>query len=271
MAHGAMCKMRLATGDDVQRYLNITGNSLAKYCAGLKSSRLKLITVAFAGTFNNGYQEIGAPNAIFDGTSVPAAVYVDSSSADDAAGGTGTQEVTIIGLDENDHIVAVPVATGGTTGTSSVIKFKRIFHAYASKWGAGNDTVGTMYIQDDVAGTAKFLTIVATYNETEGSAVFCPDGAMVTVACVSLVITTSANANAALLVKHSAINVNGVGADPELMYREYRTTTSSGGTHEVCVGINSCQEGAKITLSETYKGAAEDGQMIAHILVIEDE
>jgi len=272
MAHGALTKMRLATGDDVMRHLEVDGSpGLAKYCSGIKSSRLKLITVSWAGTFNNGYQEIGAPNAIFDGTGTAAVVYVDSTSGDDAAGGAGTQEVTIIGLDENDHIVAVPVATGGTTGTSSVVKFKRIFHAYASAWGAGNDTVGDMYIQDDVTGTAKFLKMAATYNETEGSAVFCPVGALVTLESLYLVMTSSANANAALLIKHSAINVNGVGADPEFMYMEHRTTISAGGLKEMDPGFNSCQEGAKITLSETYKGAAEDGQMIAHILVIEDE
>ena len=271
MAHGALCKMRLVTGDDVIRHLEISGSPITDFCKKVNSSRLKLITISYAGTFSAGYAEISAPHGVFDGSATAAVVYVDSTSAEDAAGGDGTQEVTIIGLDEFDKIVAVPVATGGTTGTSSVTKFKRIFHAYASAWGSGNDTVGTMYIQDDVAGTAKFLSMAVTKNETEGSAVFCPAGALATIESLYLVITTSANANAALLIKHSAINVNGVGADPELMYMEHRTVTSAGGLKEMDPGLNSCQEGAKMTFSETFMGAAEDGQVIIHMLVIEDE
>ena len=269
MAHGALCKMRLATGDNVMSHLLVSGSTLHKYCSSIDSSRLKLITITWAGTFNNGYQEISAPNNVFDGTGTAAVVYVDSTSAEDAAGGDGTQEVTIIGLDENDKIVAVAVATGGTTGTSSVTKFKRIFHAYASAWGSGNDTVGTMYIQDDIAGTVKHLSMAATANETEGSAVFCPSGALVTLEHLSIVMTTSALAKAAIMVKHAAINVNGVGADPELMYKEHRCSIGSDGTFEMDAGLNTCQDGAKITFSETYISSVEDGLVNIHVLVIE--
>jgi len=268
MAHGAKCLMRLESGEEVLRHLTLAGHdNITNMMSGVERSTLHMITMGWAGTCHNGYQEISAPNAIFNGTVTPAVVYVDSTSGDDTAAGTGTQEVTIIGILEDGTIGKVAVETGGTTGQSSVIKFQRILHAYASRWGAGNDSVGDIYIQDDVTGTTKYLKMAATFNETEGAAIFLPTGYKAILENISFTMTSSANANSAILVKASAININGMGADPDFLYNEWRTVISSGGIHTSHPVIRMANAGAKITFSETYKGAAEDGLFQVHILI----
>jgi len=267
MAHGALCMMRLASGDSVLEHLELAGEPTKEFMGRVDRDTLHLISIAWAGTFNNGYKEISAPNAIFDGTVTPAVVYVDSTSGDDTAAGDGVQQVTIIGILEDGTLGTVAVETGGTTGQSSVTKFQRIFHAYASRWGSGNDPVGDIYIQDDATGTVKYLKMAAGTNETEGAEIFLPTGYKAVLDTIALTMTSSANANSAILVKASGININGMGADPEYLYNEWRTVISSGGVHASHTDVRLAQAGAKITFSETYKGSAEDGLFHVHILI----
>ena len=261
MAHGTQCLMRLDSGNGAVRNMELISPEFHRYLTPLISAgkTFSLFKIKYAGTFSNGYAEISAPNAVFDGTTTPAVVYVDSSSAVDDAAGTGVQAVTIIGWDENDAFVKVAVATGGTTGQSSVTKFKRIFHAYASAWGANNDAEGDIYVQDDVTGTNKYLKIAAGSNESEGSALFFPTGCNFALVQVSLTMTSSGNANAAILVKYALTNAGGFGADPDLAYMEFRATIGIGGQMAQCTCTKLASAGAKVTFSETYKGAAEDG------------
>lgn len=272
MAAGALCKMRLVTGSDVLQHIEISNTNLAKFVAKFETSRLKLLTIAYAGAFSNGYTEISAPNAILDGVATPIIVYAISSSAsDDSAADDHAQTVTVIGLDENDVITTDTIALNGVAQVAGVVKWQRVFHAYVSAWGTGgSDAAGNITITN-TGQTATYLTIAATYNESDGAAIFCPTGALVTMESVFLVMTDAATANAAILVKNSAINVNGVGADPDLMYMEHRATIGNSGIMDMDGGINTCQTGAKITFSETYMGAVENGLTHIHVLVIEDE
>lgn len=261
MVHGTQTFMRFASGDAALRKIQLTcGNvfSIAKTQYN-KGKGVYLFELRYTAAFSNGYAEIGAPNAVFDGTSTAAVVYVDSTSANDSSTGVGAQEVTILGIDENDNFVAVAVATGGTTGQSSVTKFKRIFHAYVSAAGANNDAEGDIYVQDDATGTTKYLKIAAGTVESEGSALFVPTGIQFSVALKRLIVVTAANATAALLVKAAAINTTSVGGDPDLAYIPIRATSASGDVVEQATGPATAVSGCKLTFSETYTGNQESG------------
>lgn len=375
MAHGTLCKMRLATGSDAVQLIKTANSTLKDLVQSVASTRIKLLSVIYAGTFSNGYAEISAPNAVFDGTSVSVPLGIVSADAKDTAAGVGVKTIKLITLGSNDKLELITITMGGATVITEDSFPKRILHAYMATVGTENDAAGNITIyrrafdsMTDIAATSSaadsgltaatpyywkvntdaggvteytittgtdvtwaavlilmnaemaseaatatitdgylritsdagtsvattagstgtdllataggttaantakedYLQIGAAANESEGAAIFCPNGAIVTMESLYLVMTSSANANAAILVKHAAINVDDAGADPDLMYMEHRAVISSGGIMDMEPGLHSCQTGAKITFSETYKGAAEDGQTILHTLVIED-
>lgn len=92
------------------------------------------------------------------------AVRVKAGDADDTAGGSGAQEITVQGIDANGDLVSEAIATNGlSAGANSSTSFIRIFRAWVSKSG----TYGTQstashaaaIVIENAAGTEDWLTI----------------------------------------------------------------------------------------------------------------
>jgi hypothetical protein len=71
---------------------------------------------------------------------------VSSSSADDAALGTGARTVSVQGLDQNYNEVAETVTLTGQTEVLTTNTFIRVFRAFVITAGSGGTAAGTIYV-----------------------------------------------------------------------------------------------------------------------------
>ena len=71
---------------------------------------------------------------------------VSSSSANDAALGTGAQTVSVQGLDQNYNEVAETVTLTGQTEVLTTNTFIRVFRAFVITAGSGGTAAGTIYV-----------------------------------------------------------------------------------------------------------------------------
>jgi hypothetical protein len=105
----------------------------------------------------------GAPETIIQqgGTytylTSPSTVYVTSSSANDAAAGTGARTVTIQGLDVNYNPIEETLTVGGAVGTA---QFLRIFRAFVASAGSVGTNVGIVSVTTGAGGSGTLLTTI---------------------------------------------------------------------------------------------------------------
>jgi hypothetical protein len=71
---------------------------------------------------------------------------VSSSSADDAALGTGARTVSVQGLDQNYNEVAETITLNGQTEVLTTNTFIRVFRAFVITAGSGGTAAGTIYV-----------------------------------------------------------------------------------------------------------------------------
>lgn len=176
MAHGAACKMRLweFSGKLVSNGAQASAYKVAQELHAMGYRGIQIIQLDFSQAMpGTSLTELNIPNALFDGTVTAAALFIDSTSADDAAAGAGATQVTIIVQNTSGKLVNFPKAPTGTTGVSTTTTWKRLLHAFVS---GGVDAAGDIYVQDDAAGTTKYLKIAAGAVESEGSLIRVPSG-----------------------------------------------------------------------------------------------
>jgi hypothetical protein len=70
---------------------------------------------------------------------------ISSSSADDAAAGTGARTIAIFGLDANYNEINETVTLNGQTAVNTTNSFLRIFRMYVVTAGSGATAAGTIY------------------------------------------------------------------------------------------------------------------------------
>jgi hypothetical protein len=96
---------------------------------------------------------------------------ISSSSADDAADGTGARTIAIFGLDANYNKINETVTLNGETEVNTTNSFLRIFRMYVVTAGSGATAAGTIY-----AGTGTVTSgvpeniygmITLTANQTQ--------------------------------------------------------------------------------------------------------
>lgn len=142
-----------------------------------------IFEIRYSAAASAAAAEIGAAadNAL-DGTTTPVLVYVDCAADTDKDAATGhVRKVRIIGLSVasaqnyiNGTETAVYsieevnlTAAGGTTAVITTRYYVRLIHFYASDWGSGGaDASNAIYVQDDAAGTTKYLTIAQNFNDS---------------------------------------------------------------------------------------------------------
>jgi len=163
MAAGAAVRVRLHTYRDSEVQL---ADFFHKIKDNLLYHNVKEIEITYEAALTAGTgTAISIADNVMDGTTTLAKVFVDSTSASD------TGSITIIGLDNSvpAQLVSEAIVMTGTTGKTSVNTYTRLIHAYLS---AGNDAVGTIYVQDDAGGTTKYLTIAAGATESDGCKIY---------------------------------------------------------------------------------------------------
>lgn len=217
-----------------------------------------MIGIRYQGQFSSSETEIAPPDNVFDGTSTPAKVYVVSDNASD------TQDLTLLGLDENDNITTETITLTGTTAVQSSTKWKRIFHAYVI-----TNATGTITVQDDAAGTTIYLTIAATHQESNGAAFWVPSGYAVFVSRSDLVMTTKAGTNSTLDVNVYYTGFGG-GDNPDLDFEHIRVGNTGNKDMEkpTCVWISEGESYSKVTLKEYYSNTAETGLFQINFVIL---
>ncbi len=151
----------------------------------------RMFEIRYSGTCSAAAAQIGAAadNAL-NGTTTPVLVYADSASADDTDSAVkNVRKVRLIGIsvasaqayingEENEVYSVEEINMNGTTAVVSTRYYLRVIHVYASDWGsAASVAAGAITIQDDAAGTTKYLTIALGANESNnGGLIYVAEG-----------------------------------------------------------------------------------------------
>jgi len=96
---------------------------------------------------------------------------ISSSSANDAAAGTGARTILITGLDANYNEISETVTLNGQTEVNTVNSYLRIFSMIVATAGSGATAAGTIYagtgtVTSGVPATV-YATIVPPANQTQ--------------------------------------------------------------------------------------------------------
>jgi hypothetical protein len=105
-------------------------------------------------------------------------VRVVSSSANDAAAGSGARTIIITGLDANYNVQNETITLNGTTPVASVNTFSRVHTARISTSGSSNAAfnAGTITISHNTTTANVFAVMQIGYNQTQESAYTIPAG-----------------------------------------------------------------------------------------------
>jgi hypothetical protein len=105
-----------------------------------------------------------------------------SSDANDTAAGTGAQQITIFGLDENFNEVSEVLTMAGTSATSdSAYSYATVYRAYVSRVGtyaasaAAGSNIGAITVRGGT-GTPDIVIIAAGLGQTQTSHYTVPAG-----------------------------------------------------------------------------------------------
>lgn len=263
MAHGVACRVRLITDKEYvdkfvkEHKLDIVGKKF------IYDIRMELALTAGLGTF------MSIPNNVFNGTTVPAKVFVDSTDALDDTGATDhLQKAKVIGIVADGTPTIDEINMNGTTGNEGAALFRRLIHGYGSSWGSGGkDAAGTIHIQDDVTGTTKYLEIAIGANETEGLKIWLGDGWF---AMIEMEIQQTAQEDTSkigrLLMKAVISGCQG-GDDPDYDYEVLSISNNSPSKKRLFPTVWKSGVDGSINFQNSYIGATASALCIARILV----
>jgi len=159
------------------QWTNSTGDKYIR--TNLEGKRPMTFEIAVSEA-TSAVAEIGtAATAAFDGTTTPAVIYVDSSSANDTdAADKDVRAVHVIGISvssvkgfnegEKPLYSVEEIRTSGTTAVISTRFYLRLLHAYAAEWGSGGAEAAGNVIITNVTPTT-YLQIDADSNESNSS------------------------------------------------------------------------------------------------------
>jgi len=107
-------------------------------------------------------------------------MFVSSTSANDANGGTGANSILIQGLDENYDEIEETVLLNGQTQVATQLAYLRVYRAFVTLAGTGGTSGGTIYIGSSGAtGGVPNTTVYANLsfgNQTQIAAYTVPAG-----------------------------------------------------------------------------------------------
>jgi hypothetical protein len=136
---------------------------------------------------------------------------VVSSSANDAAAGTGCRKILVSGLDASFNAISEQVTMNGTTPVPLVNQYLRIQQALNISAGSGQINLGTITIRDSGAGATRSVMPVALdgfgIGVTSQTAYTVPNGFTLELQSLLLSINrTGANANNNVTIRNWFFN-----------------------------------------------------------------
>ena len=232
MAGPAYVKKRLWNPEVVVDANNVLPNNMVMDLDGSKAMKYIL---DWTGASQAAYEEFGtAGDSEKNGTTTPFQITVVSSSASDkrATAAGMVHSVALIGVSVTDPNIYTAwltdptnteyaggrpkasvevVAMNGTSDVLSTRYYLWVDHAYACEWGTGatHDAEGNITIESPANTT--LLTILATYNESNGGTWHFPDGFAVTTTKVKIEPTATLAAG-----DGTAVSLTWVGHDHTL-------------------------------------------------------
>lgn len=132
---------------------------------------------------------------------------VSSSSADDAAAGTGARTLLVIGLDANYVTQSETVTLNGQTAVNTTKSYLRITYTEILSTGSGNAQAGTIYIGTGVVTSGVPATVYwrseSTYNNWSFAGFTVPAGYTAYISSYTITsqaTTANINVSAALVI-----------------------------------------------------------------------
>lgn len=110
---------------------------------------------------NGSLETVWSQGGIYAYPSSAIAMKVSSSSANDAADGTGARTVVVSGLDQNYNEASETVALDGQTAVLTTTTFIRVFRAFVVTAGNGGTAAGTIYVGTGDVTTGVPATVYA--------------------------------------------------------------------------------------------------------------
>jgi hypothetical protein len=108
-------------------------------------------------------------NTIYTYLSTAAVMQISSSSANDAAAGTGARTVAIYGLDANYNQINETVTLNGQTAVNTTNSFLRVFHLAVVTAGSGEAAAGTIYAGTGTVTAGVPAVVYGVYTSGNGS------------------------------------------------------------------------------------------------------
>lgn len=101
---------------------------------------------------------------------------VSSSSANDAAAGSGARTINIEGLDTNYNEVSVDLTMNGTNNVNTTQTFIRVNRVFVKTAGSSNYNEGTISVIHAGTGTPTVATIAEEMSQTQQAIYTVPNG-----------------------------------------------------------------------------------------------
>lgn len=94
---------------------------------------------------------------------------IQSSSIQDSSSGTGAQEVSLLGLDDDWNVISENIPTNGASNVLSVKTYFRFFRGIVTAAGTDSGTAGNITFTSETSGIlqAQITNGTAQFNQTE--------------------------------------------------------------------------------------------------------
>jgi hypothetical protein len=161
MASGIVCQSISRVGVTEPFELQVARNQITGHSN---------VLVAGTGTsVGTSTTTLWSQNTIYTYLSTAAVMQISSSSANDAAAGTGARTVAIYGLDANYNQINETVTLNGQTAVNTTNSFLRVFHLAVVTAGSGEAAAGTIYAGTGTVTAGVPAVVYGVYTSGNGS------------------------------------------------------------------------------------------------------
>jgi hypothetical protein len=141
--------------------LQVSRGQITGHSTVLVSGTLPTLGTTLATVWNRG--------GIYVYPSTAQVMVVASTSANDAAAGTGARTVVVQGLDANYNQIQETVTLNGQTGVNTTNSFLRVTHMYVATAGTGLSAAGTISVGTGTVTTGVPAVVYLNYLNQSGA------------------------------------------------------------------------------------------------------
>jgi hypothetical protein len=113
---------------------------------GMIAGHKPLFKFGLNADIDSTLETVWSQSSLYVYPTTAAVMKVSSTSADDAAAGTGARTVLVAGLDADYNEISETVTLNGQTAVLTTNSFLRVFRAYVVTAGSGGTAAGTLYV-----------------------------------------------------------------------------------------------------------------------------